>query len=251
MNTKTLSKTDARVLACVFDPESIQASQNVTVDPKLPEDNQISDPEVLQRIDRRQRDAIRLIEQFEEHERSTDSAKDETYRTALIILDELIAEYPNYAAAWNDRAQLRRWRHGDHDTICQNAPSIAKERGEIGAATVRDLRTALRLAAPARPDAPVSPKQGRLLAQSYTQLGALLLAASKDLENQAYAVVGAGCEDWTKSRFDDEASRAFFLGGAYGNEVAKALAVHTNPHAKLCGSVVEEAIRREIAAGSL
>jgi hypothetical protein len=121
----------------------------------------------------------------------------------------------------------------------------------MGTEAVRDLRTALRLAAPARPENPVSPKQGRLLAQSYTQLGALLLAASKDLDNQDCAIVGAGFDDWTKSRFEDEASRAFFLGGEYGNEVAKALAVHTNPHAKLCGSVVEEAIRREIADGSL
>jgi hypothetical protein len=249
MNTKMLSKTDSRILACVFDPESVQATQNVAVDPNLPEDNQITDREVLQRIAGRQRHAIRLIEQFEKSEQQIDSAKDETYKAAITILDDLIAEYPDFAAAWNDRAQLRRWRYGDHNTICQNASSIAKERAEMGAAAVRDLRTALKLAAPARPEDSVSPKQGRLLAQSYTQLGAILLAASKDLENQDCTVVDAGFEGWTISRFEDEASQAFFLGGAYGNEVARALAVHTNPHAKLCGSVVEEAIRREISAG--
>lgn len=251
MNATTLSKTDARILACVFDPESVQASQSVAVDPSLPEDNHISDREVLQRIATRQQDAIRLIEQFEKDERTTDSSKEKTYKAALAILDDLIAEYPNYAAAWNDRAQLLRWRYGDHNTICQDPSDIDKERAEMGSQAVKDLRTALRSAAPARPEDPVSPKQGRLLAQSYTQLGALLLAASKDLDNQEYAVVSAGFEDWTKLRFEDEASRAFFLGGEYGNEVARALAVHTNPHAKLCGSVVEEAIRREIAAGSL
>lgn len=246
-----LSKTYTRILACVFDPESAQASQNVTIDSNLPEDNQISDCQVLQRIARRQRDAIRLIEQFETSEVPTESAKDEAYKAALMILDDLIAEHPDFAAARNDRAQLRRWRYGDHDTICQAASSITEEQAKMGAVAVQDLRTALRLAAPTRTDASVSSKQGRLLAQSYTQLGALLLAASQDLDRQDYVIVSAGFEDWTKSRFEDEASRAFFLGGAYGNDVARALAVHTNPHAKLCGSVVEEAIRREIAAGSL
>lgn len=35
------------------------------------------------------------------------------------------------------------------------------------------------------------------------------------------------------------------MGGRYGNEVAKALAVASNPTAKLCGAIVKEAMRKE------
>jgi hypothetical protein len=41
------------------------------------------------------------------------------------------------------------------------------------------------------------------------------------------------------------ASRDFMLGGRYGNQIAKALAVATNPTAKLCGSIVQEAMSKE------
>jgi hypothetical protein len=243
-----LSETDARVLACVFEPEGIPAGTKVFVDPSLPEHNQIQDHEVLQNIARREREAIYLIEQFEKSDKLGNSSKHETFATAIQILDDLITSHPTYAPAWNDRAQLRRWRYGDHNTICQDQASIDRERAKMGSEAVTDLRTALRLASTPRPQDPVSPKQGRLLAQSYTQLGALLYAASRDLSTTESVVVGAGFEDWTQSRFEEESSKAFFLGGTYGNEVAKALAVHTNPHAKLCGSVVEEAIRREVAS---
>ena len=40
------------------------------------------------------------------------------------------------------------------------------------------------------------------------------------------------------------------LGGRYGNEIARNLAVGTNPVAKLCGEMVREAMRKEYAGGS-
>lgn len=114
-------------------------------------------------------------------------------------------------------------------------------------AAVADLTTSVKLASPARPQDGVSPNQGRLLAQSYTQLGALYYAAFKDLDTDAIMeVADLDGSTWSKDRFEEEASRLFYLGGLYGNEVAKALAVHTNPHAKLCGSIVKEAMRKEL-----
>ena len=50
---------------------------------------------------------------------------------------------------------------------------------------------------------------------------------------------------WTKTDFEDAASREFALGGRYGNEIAKGLAVSTNPTAKLCGQMVREAMKNE------
>jgi hypothetical protein len=39
------------------------------------------------------------------------------------------------------------------------------------------------------------------------------------------------------------------MGGRYGNEVAKALAVSMNPTAKLCGEIVKDAMRRVLNGG--
>ena len=44
---------------------------------------------------------------------------------------------------------------------------------------------------------------------------------------------------------EEMASRDFVMGGRYGNEIARGLAVATNPTAKLCGSIVREAMRKE------
>ena len=132
--------------------------------------------------------------------------------------------------------------------ICNSRHSTDTARTVAALSTVSDLKQCIVLASPERPQDAVSPAQGKLLAQAYTQLGALYYAASKDLdevENGESLVEEFG--GWTKDQFEEEASRLFYLGGLYGNEVAKALAVHTNPHAKLCGSIVKEAMRKELA----
>ena len=41
----------------------------------------------------------------------------------------------------------------------------------------------------------------------------------------------------------------FAMGGRYGNEIAKGLAVSTNPTAKLCGQMVREAMKKEYGPG--
>jgi hypothetical protein len=41
------------------------------------------------------------------------------------------------------------------------------------------------------------------------------------------------------------------LGGRYGNEIARALAVSANPTAKLCGEMVREALRKEFGGGTV
>ena len=51
------------------------------------------------------------------------------------------------------------------------------------------------------------------------------------------------------TEWEENASRDFMVGGRYGNEVAKALAVAANPTAKLCGEMVREAMKKEYAGG--
>ena len=251
MPSSKLSQADSKVLSQVFDPGSGPARAEVLVDPTLPSDRQISDSALLLELKSREKDAVRLIEQYENSSIKTSQAKETAYRSALEILDRIIDDQPSYASARNNRAQLRRWRYGDRNMLCRQI-TVGKGQSEAGSAALRDLEKAISLASPGRPQDPVSPSQGKLLAQAYTQLGALYLGTAKDLEvvevESAKLEIDVGLADWTKDRFEEEASRAFYLGGLYGNEVAKALAVHTNPHAKLCGNIVKEAMRKEFAA---
>jgi hypothetical protein len=248
MQPIALSKGDSKVLAQVFDPESGPANVEVLIDPTLLSDRHVQDETLLSKLKSSEREAVQFIENFEKSTDRTEQAKIRTYRNALARLDQIIAENPSYASARNNRAQLQRWRFGDRNMICQRRSEPDAEKRTAAPATVDDLKQCITLASPGRPQDPVSPSQGRLLAQAYTQLGALYYAASKDLS--ATDEIEIVCDDskaWTKDQFEEEASRLFYLGGLYGNEVAKALAVHTNPHAKLCGSIVKEAMRKELA----
>lgn len=248
MQPLQLSKADSKVLAQVFDPESGPAKAEVLVDPGLPADRHINDAELLVKLKKRERDAISLIETFEASKDQSAENEEQTFRDALAILDQTINEHPDYASARNNRAQLRRWRFGDRNMICQRRQSIDQNHAASASKAVKDLKRSIALTTPERPTDAVSPAQGRLLAQAHTQLGALYYAASKDLEQtEDVDVIEETFSGWTQEMFEEEASRLFYLGGLYGNEVAKALAVHTNPHAKLCGSIVKEAMRKELA----
>lgn len=248
MQSVTLSKADSKVLAQVFDPESGPANVEVLIDPTLPADRHIQNDEILSRLKLAEKRAIQLIETFEKSTERTEQAKIRTYRDALRRLDDIIAQNPSYASARNNRAQLQRWRFGDRNLICHRRSEPNAETRTAASATVDDLKQCIALASPGRPQDAVSPSQGRLLAQAYTQLGALYHAASKDLSGaREVEIVPNELHTWSKDQFEEEASRLFYLGGLYGNEVAKALAVHTNPHAKLCGSIVKEAMRKELA----
>lgn len=247
MATVQLSKADSRVLAQVFDPESGPARAEIIVDPSLPADQHLSST-TLQELKRREKEAVSLIEAFEKSREKTESRKESVFRQALSQLNQIVDDFPDYASARNNRAQLRRWRFGDRNLLCQAPDALQRERAEAAVTSIDDLKAAITLASPAKPQDAVSPSQGRLLGQAYTQLAAIYHAASKDLhESEEWTVVVPDCQEWTVDRFEEEASRLFYLGGLYGNEVAKALAVHTNPHAKLCGSIVKEAMKKELS----
>lgn len=242
-----LSKADSKVLAQVFDPESGPAKAEILVDPDLPADRHILELDLLQDLRARENKAIQLIEGFERFANPTVQSKLEAYRSALSILDDLIEEFPKYASARNNRAQLRRWRYGDRNLLVQTLSTMNPDTYTA----VSDLRRCISLASPSRPTEPVSPAQGKLLSNAHTQFGAILLAASREMgEGEDVEVTCDGFQGWSQDDFEEEASRVFFLGGLYGNETAKALAVHTNPHAKMCGNIVQEAMRKEMAQAS-
>jgi hypothetical protein len=254
MHPKPLSKSDSRILAQVFDPESTPECGDVLIKSGLPADRHISDPDVLATLRGREREAVACIEQFESQNALSkdDGHKESAYQTALSILDTLLEAHPSYASAHNNRAQLRRWRYSDQNLLVREAnASPDLRRLEAASATLADLQTAISLGSPPHPRDPVSPCQARVLGQAYTQLAVLYHTAAKDMDTPGLVdITIPDCHGWEEERFEEEASRLFYLGGLYGNEMAKMLAVHTNPHAKLCGSIVREAMRKEFAVAS-
>ncbi len=56
-----------------------------------------------------------------------------------------------------------------------------------------------------------------------------------------------GLKPQSLADLEEAASRELGIGGRYGNETARQLAVKTNPYAKLCGSIVREALTKEIS----
>lgn len=253
----SLSSGDLHILNFVFDPEA--QTPSIRVDPNLPSDPQITSPEALSLLKQQEIRAIKLIESCSPN--ADQSEKHATYLEALGILSDLIKEYPNYASAYNNRAQLRRWRYGDHipwkpksspsDAAAGNANVVAI------AQALSDLTTAISLGTPAR-GAAVSPAQGRLLANAWTQRAAIFYTLSKDLassrlEHMPLALTSslpadAGELEWMgrdRMSLEEEGSTCFLMAGAYGSEVGKVMAVVSNPYARLCGAIVKEAIRGE------
>lgn len=263
MTSIDLSKNDSKILDAVFDPESSTSSSNIEIDPLLPSDPHFTDPTILSTLRARELSAIRIIEQHtpsapssprsatssdnDEEMRTND--KDIPYNEALSILDNIVTDHHNYASVYNNRAQLHRWRYGDKSTLVQFQPHESASTRAITNA-LRDLDRAINLATPPPESSKVSPSQGKSLAQAWIQRAAIFWQAAKDLSTPSTSVVILQKEelpwkDWDKTNFEEEASRCFHMSGIYGSEVGKAMSVIANPHARLCGNIVKEAMQRE------
>lgn len=248
----SLSSSDAKILNTVFDPESGPEAPRVLVDPSLPPDAHITDLDLLSALRRREVVAVKLVEKISPME--PEEKKDLVYQEALAMLDAIISDHEDYASAWNNRAQLRRWRYGDRNVLTTKTEEISTAAWEARRtiiAALHDLDTAISLASPSSSSIAVSPAQGKLLAQAWTQRAAIFWGVAKDLGSHGTQVIPNLAQEecmwtkWSKSRFEEEGSRCFYMAGLYGSEVGKAMAVLSNPTAKLCGGIVKEAMRRE------
>jgi len=191
MTAATLSPNDSTTLSLIFDPESSPCAQTAVISGGLPPDRHY-DAATVQRLRTRELEAV--------------SCAEDSPATALAILSRLIASHPQYASAYNNRAQLRR-------LLSHPAADV-----------VADLRCAIELAGPPRATDPVSPLQAKVLANAYTQLATVFLADGRE----------------------DAAGETFQIAARYGGEVAKVMAVKLNPVARLCGAIVKEAMREEM-----
>lgn len=272
----TLTKHDLEVLDKIKDPES-GPSAPILVDDSLSRDPHITDTALYQRVTQKEKAIISSIQQIELQIAGLKATLASTtpiqqYQASIQSLDALAEEFPAYASARNNRAQALRRIYGDGMLLSCGSGSrgIAPlplcpdaEDSQILAASkivLDDLDTAISLLTPRTPFAPLSPQAAKTLAQAYTQRGALyhltarLLSAVSVPEDSSPSLrIHATRREarWTILDFEENASRDFMLGGRYGNEIARQLAVATNPTAKLCGDMVREAMRKEYAGASM
>jgi hypothetical protein len=226
MSPISLSKNDSSVLSALFDPEA-SLSRNAPIEDSLPTGANLEDFNYLQRCER---DALHPI--------NSETPTVEEIELSISKLTGIIDTNPDYASAWVNRAQARRMLLQDEELRSQPA---AVQR------ILDDLSQAIRLATPEHVTEPLSSSHARVLASAHTHRGYLLLLASKSDANRQMLSCIPGLETLTSDQLEEAASREFGLGGRYGNDTAKQIAVKTNPYAKLCGSIVKEALTKEIS----
>lgn len=258
----SLSTRDIHVLEKIKDPES-DPSAGVSIDRTLPADPHVQDQSIYLQVVQEEKEIIFSMQSLELQiaglRPSTGSDVVEEYRGCIKNLDDLIERYPDYASARNNRAQALRRLYGDAMLFADGSPlpqaliRMAEDAERVQAAqtVLSDLDRSIALLSPSHPKASLSPQAAKTLSMAHTQRAAIYHMTSKLLASGRTISVEQSRREasWTKLEFEEAASRDFALGGRYGNEIAKGLAVSTNPTAKLCGQIVREAMKKEYGPG--
>ncbi|KAJ4412936.1 hypothetical protein N0V82_008653 [Gnomoniopsis sp. IMI 355080] len=253
-----LSTRDLNVLEKIQDPE-FDPSQAVEVDSSLPKDPHVTDVTEYERIATEEKNMILAVQQVELElaglKPMTGSSPVDAYKNCLGGLSTLIAAKPSYASARNNRVQVVRRLYGDGMLVTgvdpSDSPLIAigdvPERQAAASQALSDLDTCISLLSPTEVHAQISPHAVKTLSLAHTQRAAIYHQTSKTLARGGELQIQGDRREafWTTLDFQEAASSDFAMGGRYGNEIAKGLAVSTNPTAKLCGQMVREAMKKE------
>lgn len=258
MASVDLTTRDVNVLEKIKDPESNPAV-GLVLDERLPRDPQITNPDTYDALSQRERAIIVQIRELEKDlmKPGADNGQEaciKGYRDCIVLFDALITEYPNYASARNNRAQIMRRLYGDAMLLSYTSgmpmplvPEPSREEKTQAAATaLSDLDTSIALLTPPSFRSSMSPTAARTLSLAFTQRAAIYLKTSKLLEDRQLDMSDERPESrWARINFEEAASHDLALGGRFGSEIAKGLAVSVNPTAKLCGQIVREAMKKE------
>lgn len=240
----------------IQDPE-FDPSQAVQVDESLSKDPHVTDVTEYDRIAAKEKEIVLAVQEAELRAAGlrpkTGVELIDAYKECLAGLSTLISAHPQYASARNNRAQVNRRMYGD-GMLVNGARQIdnplitseGDERTNAACQTLSDLDTCISLLAPPTPQSRLSPHAAKTLSSAHTQRAAIYLNTSKQMMWGSMNFKADRREaSWKKLDFEEAASLDFALGGRYGNEIAKGLAVSTNPTAKLCGQMVREAMKKE------
>lgn len=224
-----LSRNDSAVMRVLFEPEA-SLSQSVRIDGALSEPY---DHTTMSTIKLEERQVLLLINE--------ERPSIWTVQSARQRLSQIIHDYPKYASAWNNRAQATRMLFDLSDASLHPAKIRSIHR---------DLSTAIETAEACSSHGLVSPSAARVLSSAHTHRGYLLWHASRPEAADGMLDAVSHLRGLDKVRLEELASKEFSSGARYGNKTARQLAVKTNPYAKLCGSIVREAIIRDIEESS-
>lgn len=228
------------------------------VDASLPRDPNVTNVTEYERIAAEEKKIVLAVQHVELQlaglEPQTGADPVDAYKQCLGDLTVLIAENLSYASGRNNRAQATRRLYGDGMLVAgvdpTERPLIAADGAEklqMASQALSDLDGCISLLSPKIHQPRLSPHAAKTLSLAYTQRAAIYLQTSKLLARGGELAIDAERREasWKKLDFEEAASTDFALGGKYGNEIAKGLAVSTNPTAKLCGQIVREAMKKE------
>jgi len=204
---KGLSTRDEGVLSLLFDPEA----QSSVTENSVPIIQVASQPHLT---------AEQCAEIQRVERRAVELAENGALRDAEQLLTKTIEKYPNgRPSLWNNRAQVRR--------LSNNV-----------AGALDDLSQAIRSSTP--PKNVIAPSDdARVLAFAYTHRATIYMLAAKG------GITGILTGE-SSERLEERASHDFSMAGMYGSELGRAMAVRTNPYAKMCGAIVQTAMRNEM-----
>jgi hypothetical protein len=252
-----LTSHDIDVLQKIKDPE-FAPSGFVLIEDSLPKDPHLTIPSEYDQATAIERNIIRRLQSLgpqqssAEHDLEAYATWQTIYLDCVLQLDDLIARFPNYASSYNNKAQAMRQFYGESillEPYSLDSTELEKEQEtrEAAICILSDLQTVITLLSPRPPFAAISTQAAKTLSQAYTQRGALYHTTAKQIASnpKLRLRIGLGMK-WTREDLAEMASRDFAMGGRYGNEIAKGLAVATNPTAKLCGNIVREAMMKEM-----
>ncbi|PGH08215.1 hypothetical protein GX51_01369 [Blastomyces parvus] len=272
-----LSSNDSAVLQALFDAESSlsNTSTGIHLDSSLPQQLPGISSAELSKLQALERAAITPLQA----ENGTDTVIRDAnrIRAAVAKLTAIIEENKGYASAYVNRAQAARLL-----VESRVDGEEAAEEEELANMIFADLSTAISLLSPStstststpsstsQHSSPLSPLHARILASAHTHRAFILYRAARALDSNSpptsnnnnnnnnttttpgaatLTTLPAHLRDKSAQHLEEMASMDFQLGGRYGNEIARQLAVKTNPYAKMCGAIVKEAMRKEMMGG--
>ncbi|ODH46979.1 hypothetical protein GX48_06916 [Paracoccidioides brasiliensis] len=276
--TPCLSSNDSAVLQALFDAESspANASNGIHLDPSLAQQLPGISASDLSKLQAEELAAIKPLQQRQEPRRqdSDPVANADAIRTAVSRLTAIIDENPQYPSAYINRAQAMRM------LVESSSPQNMENADSLGSQIFSDLSTAISLltpssfsssssssSSPASSTISLSPLHSRILANAHTHRAYILYRAARSLASSSASASESSSaptstaptpqidnlcflpqqlRNKSAQHLEEMASMDFQLGGRYGNDVAKQMAVKTNPYAKICAAVVGEAMRKEM-----